>query len=239
MISEKFYVGYSDINKEFELSNTAILKHFQNLTTIHGALVNDSLLTSDYAWFLTAYHVKIFNRPKYESWVTYSTWSTKIKGFLASREFEIRDDNENLMLSALANYVRVNKTTQKIERISSDIISGYGENEKTNFNEVWIPKLNEGENLIYEKEYFIDRNFIDVNNHVNNVSYLELANLALPEEVYKEKESLEFEIMYKKAVKCYQTIKCKYYEESNHYIVAAKSLDDTELFAIIKFYKNN
>ena len=231
MIKEKFYVGYSDINKDFELSNTAILKHFQNLTTIHGALVNDSLLTSDCAWFLTAYHVKIFNRPKY------STWSTKIKGFLASREFEIKDDNGELMLAAVSNYVRVNKATQKIERIPSELISGYGESDKTNFDSPWVSKLNEMGSLIFEKEYTIDRNFIDVNNHMNNVAYLELANLVLPEEVFSKKESLEFEIMYKKAVKCYQAVKCKFFEDDKFYTISVKSTDETELYAVIKLYK--
>ncbi|MBR4072510.1 MAG: hypothetical protein IKK24_01090, partial [Clostridia bacterium] len=90
---------------------------------------------------------------------------------------------------------------------------------------------------IFSKDFFVDRNYIDTNNHMNNVCYMEMANLIIPEEVYAKGEPNEFEIMYRKAIKYGQTVKCLYGETEDAYIITVKSEDLTELKAIIKMYK--
>ena len=238
MISEKFYVGYSEINKEFELSNVALLNMFQDTTTIHGKIANDSLKDTDGGWFLTAYKVRILKRPEYEKYVKVSTWSRGIRGFLASREFEICDEDGNLQVSAISNWVRINKTTQKIERVSPDIAEAYEKEDKTNFDSEWIDKLTECDNVDLETTFVANRNYIDVHKHMNNVSYMKLAELVLPEEVYAKPEALEFEIMYKKAIKCNEEVKCLFTETEDFYNIVVKDLNLTELKAIIRLYKN-
>ncbi len=237
MTTEKIFIGYSDINKEFQLSNTSILKFFQNATSIHSKSVGDSLKNAKLGWFLTSYHVKIIKRPEYESWVKINTWSRDVKGFIASREFEIRDEENNLLVCALSNWARVNLQTQKLERISQETIEAYGKNKHSNFDILWLPKLKECDHVDFEKEYLIDRNFIDTNKHMNNVAYLEIANLVLPDSVYEKPECLEFEIMYKKSIYLGQRVKCLYTEMQDHYIISIKSPEEDELYAIIKLYK--
>lgn len=237
MVSEKFYVGYSEINRDFELSNVALLNYFQDITTIHGKSVGDSLKTTDFGWFLTAYKVKIINRPKYEEWFKLSTWSRGIKGFLASREFEIRDDSGKLMVSAVSNWIRINKNTQKIERISPEMAEAYAPETRTNFDCEWIEKLKECDKIDFEVEFQADRNFIDVHNHVNNVAYLKIANLVLPKEVFDSPEPLEFEIMYRNAIKLGEKVKCLFTETDEFYNITIKNLEKTEVKAIIRFYK--
>lgn len=239
MVTEKFYVGYTEINKNFKLSNVALLNYFQDITTIHGKLAGDSLKDTDYGWFLTAYHVKVFNRPDYENWFNLSTWSRDIKGFIASREFEIKDNQGNLQVSAISNWVRINKHTQKIERVSPEIASAYGkENNSATFSDSWIAKIQQPDKFDFETKITIDRNYIDIHKHVNNVSYLKLAELVLPESVYNNSESNEFDILYKKAIRCGETISCGYTETNEYYIVTMMSNDKSELCAIVRLYKN-
>ena len=238
MVSEKFYVGYSEINKDFELSNVALLNMFQDVTTIHGKLVNDSLKSQDGGWFLTAYKVKIHKRPEYETYVKISSWSRGIKGFTASREFEIRDDAGNLQVSAISNWIRINKHTQKIERISEELANLYGMDEKTNFDSEWIAKLTECENVDFETKFIANRNYIDIHKHLNNVSYMKLAELVLPEAIYNKSEALEFEIMYRQAIKYNEEVRCLFTDMDEYYNITVKSLDLKELKAIIRLYKN-
>ncbi len=238
MVSEKFYVGYSEINRNFQLSNVGLLNYFQDIATIHGTQADDSLKTHDSCWFLTSYKVKIFKRPEYETFFKLSTWSKGIKGFTASREFEIKDDDGNLMVSAISNWIRVNKHTQKVERITPELIEAYKVEDYSNFDFEWIPKIAECEKVDFEKTIVADRNYIDIHNHVNNVSYLKIANLFLPEDVYNSNEPLEFEIMYRNAIKYGETFKCIYTETEDYYNITMKNEDKTELFAIVRLYKN-
>lgn len=238
MVSEKFYVGYSEINKDFELSNVGLLNYFQDIATIHGKQADDSLKTHDSCWFLTSYKVKINKRPEYETFFNLSTWSKGVKGFFASREFEVKDENGNVLVTAISNWIRVNKHTQKVERITPELVEAYKVEDYSNYDFEWIDKLAECENVDFETTFTADRNYIDVHNHVNNVAYLKIANLVLPEDVYNNPEANEFEIMYRNAIKFGETVKCLYTETENYYNISLKSLDKTELFAIIRFYKN-
>lgn len=237
MVTEKFYVGYSEINEDLKLSNVGMMNYFQDITTIHGASIGDSLKTTDYAWFVTAYKVKIFGRPEYENWFKLNTWSRGIKGFSASREFEILDENGNLQVKAISNWIRVNKITQKIERISGEVADGYGEEDKTNFDDKWLVKLTELEDYDYVKDFTADKNYIDFHKHVNNVAYLKIAGLILPENAFDGKESNEFEIMFRNSIKLGEHVKCFVKEIGDGFNITIKSEDLSELKAIIRLYK--
>lgn len=235
VFTAKFYIGYSDITKDMTLSNTAILKLFENVASMHSRVAKDDINESEGRWFLTGYHVKITKRPEYGETVTINTWSRDMKGVQAAREFEIYNEKGELCLIGISNWIRINAKTLRLERISQELFDAYGsEPEKTNFNYSWIEKLKEPETSDFEKEFHIERNFIDANNHMNNVYYLDLATNILPEEVYQKGESCEFEIMYKSAIKYDETVSCSFTALTNENIITIKSQDKSELKAVIK-----
>ncbi len=238
VFDEKFYIGYSDVNRDFRISNTAILKIFENVAYMHSTFANDGMKTSASRWFLKSYHVKIHKRAEQDERVTAKTWSRTTKGVSASREFELYTENGDLSVTGLSNWVRVNASTFKPERINDEMFSAYGsEPERTNFGAPWTDKLKESDEYSLIKEFYIDRNFIDANNHMNNVFYLDLAELMLPEEVYEKGECDEFEIMYRKAIKYGDTVKCLYRETDEAYYITVKSADLSDCHAVIKLCK--
>ena len=238
VFSEKFYIGYSDVNRDFGVSNTALLKIFENVSCMHSDKVGDGMRNSTARWFLRSYHVKINRRAQHEDRVEARTWSRTTKASSASREFEILDEKGERLVAAISNWARVNMETMHPERIIPEKFACYeSEPEYTNFGDAWIEKLKEPESYSYERSFYIDRNFIDANNHMNNVFYLDLANLALPEEVYEKGECSEFEIMYKKAISYGETVKTLFAEEEGRYVIAVKNEDLSDTFAIIVLYK--
>lgn len=233
--SGNFYIGYSDINKDYKMSNTAILKLFENVASMHSRVAHDDLNESDGRWFLTGYHVKISKRPIYGETVKINTWSRDMKGVQASREFEVYNEQGELCLTGISNWIRINSKTLRLERISPELYESYGsEPERTNFNYSWIEKLKESETSDFEKEFHIERNFIDANNHMNNVYYLDLVTNILPEDVYQKGDASEFIIMYKSAIKYDETVNCGFASEADGYRVTIKSQDKSEIKAVIK-----
>lgn len=234
----KFYIGYSDITKDSTLSNTSILKLFENVASMHSRVANDDINESDGRWFLTGYHVKITKRPVYGETVTINTWSRDMKGVQASREFEVYNEKGELCLTGLSNWIRINAKTLRLERITPELFEAYGsEPDHTNFNYSWIEKLKESETPDFDKEFHIERNFIDANNHMNNVYYLDLVTNILPEEVYQAGELNEFLIMYKSAIKYDETVNCSFAAEDDGYRITIKSQDKSDLKAVIKLVK--
>ncbi|MCQ2601072.1 MAG: thioesterase [Treponema sp.] len=238
VFTAKFYIGYSDINKDYNLTNTSLLKLFENVASMHSHVAKDDINESEGRWFLTGYHVKITKRPQYGETVTIKTWSRDMKGVQASREFEVYNEKDELCLTGLSNWIRINAKTLRLERISPELYEAYGsEPERSNFNYSWIEKLKESEKNDYEKEFHIERNFIDANNHMNNVYYLDLATNILPEEVYQAGELNQFIIMYKSAIKYDETVNCSFAIEDDGYRITIKAQDKSDLKAVIKMIK--
>lgn len=234
--SEKFYVGFSDVGMGLGITNTAILKLFENVCCMQGEHVGDSYCGSVCHWFVTAYSVKVFKRPSYNDFVIANTWSRGMKGVYASREFEIRSESGELLAAALSNWVRMNTKLQKLEKMPPEEFEKYqSEAEHTNFGEMWLPKIAPAAETLYESELKIDRSMIDANRHVNNVRYLELAARALPEsDDFSEADA--FEIAYRKAIAYGENVKCLYGRDGNGRCIAVKSEDIRETRAIIRLY---
>lgn len=236
--SADFYVGFSDVNRELLITNSAILRLFENVCCMQGEAVGDGISDSNGRWFLTAYCVKVFKRPSYNDIVSARTWSRCMKGVTASREFEIRDKTGELCVAALSNWARTNIKTGKLERMQPEAFAKYeSEPERHNFDDPWIQKLREVSDSSIEREFYVDRNLIDPNMHMNNICYLELAQRTLPEEVYLEKEADMFEITYRKATRYGETVRCQYSESEEFRTVAVMSGDLSDTKAIIKLYR--
>ena len=90
------------------------------------------------------------------------------------------------------------------------------------------------------KEYKVvlksNRKDIDINGHMHNLYYIDLAYEALPEEIYEKRPFNNVRVVYKKEIKLKETINCYYSFESNKHIITIKNNDDTIIHAIIKLY---
>ena len=132
-----------------------------------------------------------------------------------------------------------NIETGKMERITDEILSKYQpESNKCVFEDETFDKIKELDNYERESKYTVKRGDIDVNHHMHNINYLDLANEALPNEVYdNEKEFNNFKISYKKEIKLGETVKCKYSFVNNTHVICVKSEDDTKLHSVIEFFE--
>ena len=176
IVTENFYIGYRDIYKNLTITNTAILNIFEDIAGMHAKKAGEDLKTSSTTWVLTGYKVKINKRPEFEDRVVVHTWPTSMKNITAAREFEILNENGEVLITGLSNWAHIDLKTKKLTKVTQELAEGYGlEENKTNFNELKLKKIEEPESYKYEKSYVIDWNWIDANEHMNNIYYMELA----------------------------------------------------------------
>ena len=238
VVSKKFYIGYRDVDCNFKMKNSSILGLFQEIAGIHANKCGEGNKDSNTAWVLTAYKVSIMKRPVYGETIDVITWGREIKGFTAVREFELRNETGELLVCAISNWAHIDIAERKLTKVTPELIEGYGlEPDHKNFEEMKIKKLEEPENYSNEREFYIDWNWLDVNMHMNNVHYVEIAEMMLPEEIKVKNDYSGIEIMYKKEIKYKEKIKCMYAETKDEYIVTIKNEDLSELHAIIKLTK--
>ena len=121
-----------------------------------------------------------------------------------------------------------------MERITEEIIGKYNTEEKEVFPGEKLDKLQIPEEFLSSINYTVKRKDIDINKHMHNLYYLDLAYEALPEEVYELRPFDNVRIMYKKEIKYGDTVVCKYTKKADKHIVVIESEDNKYLHSIIE-----
>ena len=240
MIIEKEYsVKLSEIDRNNKITNKAILSYLEDMGGVHSNMVGNGLLTiheTHLTWLLLEWKLQVIRRPLYAEKLTVKTWSKGYVKCYAYRDFEIVDEQGNIVAKAASKWVLLNIEQGRIVKIQDDLMEKYQPELTRNAfdNEDDFPKQQELEQYDSETEYVVRRADIDVNNHMHNLNYLDLANEALPEDVYRGEQFNNVRITYKKEIKLDEKVKCKYGVKESKHIIAIKSDDDKTLHALIE-----
>lgn len=240
IIENKYRININDVGISNLITNRGMLSILEDIACRHsdsvGFGIND-IATTHLSWILLAWKVKITKRMPYGTYLTVRTWAKCVNKFQTLRDFEVLDENGELVCQATSKWTLIDTEKGSITRITDNLIQKYKPETKDAFENPEIEKLIEPKQFLTEYTYVTQRRDIDVNKHMHNLNYLSLAYEALPEEVYYDKECNNIEIMYKKGITLGDTVKCLYsYQENSHY-VTIKSEDEKNLHAIIKLSK--
>lgn len=239
-IFEKNYrVKISDVGPNAFITNRGMLGILEDIACRHSDEAGFGIMdisVKHLSWMVLAWKVEILKRVIYGTNLKVCTWAKSANKFQTYRDFEVYDEIGELVCIATSKWTLVDIEKNGITRITDDIIAHYFPEENNVFENAEVDKLIEPSLFSHEFSYQIQRRDIDVNQHMHNLNYLDVAYEALPEEVYYTDEYNHFEIMYKKAIKLGDTVKCLYsYTDNAHYIIM-KSVDDKQLHAIVKLY---
>ena len=125
----------------------------------------------------------------------------------------------------------------KITKITEDVIKAYEPEQKNLFPELDLEKLVIPASFEHETEYTVKRKDIDINGHMHNLYYLDLAYEALPEEIYNKRPFDKVRIQYKKEMKLGEKVKCKFAKVEEKYVVVIFSENEKNVHAIIELEK--
>ena len=239
IFKEKFKMGLNDIGKDNKIKNISILKILENIGGYHSDIAgygSNDIATNKLTWILLDWKLKVLNRPKYGQTLDVHTWARVGNRFFTYRDFEIYDENGTLCAIATSKWTLINIEEGKMERITEEVIEKYKTEEKEVFPGEKLDKLQMQEEFLSSINYTVKRKDIDINKHMHNLNYLDLAYEALPEEVYNLRPFDNVRIMYKKEIKYGDTVECKYTREDDKYVVVISSQDNKQLHSIIELY---
>ena len=201
---ENFNMGLTDIEKDNKIKNIAILKMLENIGSYHSDIAGygtNDIPIKKLSWILLDWKLKVIKRPTYGETLEIHTWARVANKFFTYRDFEIYDGNKNLCAIATSKWTLINIEEGKMSKITEDVINSYKPEEKEVFEKEKLEKLQEPKEYISSIKYEIKRKDIDINKHMHNLYYLDLAYEALPEDVYNTNIFDNVRIMYKKEIK--------------------------------------
>ena len=192
----EYVVRFDDMDNERKLSNIALLKYLEEPGGVQTNQIFGSMLTPKGVWILLAWRVKKLKEISWNEKLKIKTWPAKNSQLYCIRNFELYNEKNELATVASTKWVLVDTVTKKIVRDNNDVISKYPEYDKMVFEDDF-PKLREPKEIEYTYKHKVQRRDIDVNGHVNNVVYLEIAYEAIPKDVYDNYNFKNIEIVYK------------------------------------------
>ena len=237
IFSENFKIGLKDIGKENYIKNRAILEILENIGTHHSDLAGygpNDIQRTGVSWVLLDWKLKVLKRPKYGQTLKVNTWGRTMKRAFTYREFEIYDTQGNLYAIATSKWALININTGKVIRLTDEILEKYQLEEKSVFKEDELGKIDIPKDYQTEIQYKIARRDIDINGHMHNLYYLDLAYEALPQNVYEKRPFSSVRIQYKKELKLGDKVKCKYTFEKEEHIITIWSENEKTIHSIIK-----
>jgi len=185
MYSFSSRVRYSECDEKSKMTLSSLVNYFQDCSTFHSESLN---LGASYweenhsAWVLSYWHIMIDHLPALGEEICIGTWVYDFSRFTASRNFILKDKDENVAACANTFWVYIDRETEKFKRITEDQQRLFKKEpaypmEETS-RKVKIPSETE-EMESYRVQHFC----IDTNNHVNNEKYILMAMEYLPKNV--------------------------------------------------------
>lgn len=240
IFKENFKIQLKDIGKRNYIKNIGILEILENIGTHHSDLAGygpNNIQEKGVSWVLLDWKVQVLKRPIYGQNLKVNTWARTINGEVKKthtyRDFEIYNENDDLCVIGTSKWVLVDINTGRIARINDEVIKEYELENKSVFNIGELDKISVPDNFCNEITYKVARRDIDLNGHMHNLYYLDLAYETLPQDVYEKRPFDNFRIQYKKEIKFGDIIKCKYTFVNNEHIVTIFNEDSTKIHAII------
>lgn len=231
--------GIEDAGKDNLITNRAILKILEQVGAYHSDSVGYGLLDIEkngVSWVIVDWQVKVIKRPMYGENIMVRTWARNAKKVSTYRDYELCDDNGNILAIATTKWALIDIHTKKITQISEDILNKYTVEDRCAFLDT-LDKIKIPSNPISYKLYDVRRNDIDINEHMHNTNYIDVAYDALPKEIYDKRPFDNFRITYKNEIKLGDIVRSEYYIEGNTHYIVMKNNETNVIHSIVELKK--
>lgn len=173
--SSNFKVRSYEVDTTGKATISSICNYFQEAAGLHAkhlAFDISDLLEKGMTWILYKMHIKIDHFPNRWDEIDVITWPSSGDGLRAFRDYKLCDKDGSLMGVGLSQWMILNVKNKRPVRLPKEIMDmGLETNDHIMKIDKKPIKSLEGENGVYITK--VGRSDLDMNNHVNNVKYVD------------------------------------------------------------------
>lgn len=170
---QRFSVRTYESDHSGLLRPVSLLNYFQESASDHaeklGAGVIE-LMRRNLTWVISRYHIRLYRYPRWKESVELATWPCLNQGLFALREFEVRDENGDILAAATSSWMLIDLKTkrpvQPAERLGSYL---HNPQRAVASNFEPLPTIGQAD---LERSFLVRMSDLDWNRHVNHVAYI-------------------------------------------------------------------
>ena len=117
ILENEYTVKLSEIGKGNKATNKTILSYLEDIGGIHSNIAGYGVFEiaqTNLSWILLGWRLQVIRRPKYAEKVKIKTWSKGVVKFYTYCDFEIYDEQGNLIIKASSKWVLLDIEKGKI-----------------------------------------------------------------------------------------------------------------------------
>ena len=197
MFSTNYEIGVDNLDKNRYVNDKEIFRILENAFAKHSNSLKvglEDIIKMGYTIVLLSWKLEINNRPKYKDKLKVNTWVKETSKMYFYRDFEIII-NDDVAVKATSKWMLLDIKTFK-PVMNLELIKKQNPIDKDVFETRDIKRLKELDNYSKKLKYYIRKSDIDLNNHVHNLNYIDMAL-----EVIDDKYYSNIEIEYLKEIK--------------------------------------
>jgi medium-chain acyl-[acyl-carrier-protein] hydrolase len=128
------------------------------------------LFDKGFMWVLSRFHIKVYEMPSWGEYIKIKTAGRGINKLFALREFEVEDGKGKVIAKAMSAWLLLDIKSKRPQRPRQVLPSElFDDNPDISL----VPdKINLDIELLASKSFSVNYSDLDMNNHVNNVSYI-------------------------------------------------------------------
>lgn len=193
---ETYQIRTYEVDCRNRLSILSMFNFMQDAASKHAQALGVSvrrLLSENYTWLLSRLKIKIASYPDINDRIQIATWPSGTQRLFALRDFELRNGSDQVIAEAVSAWLVIDVQRRRPVRILPFVdrlkpLEGHHVLPDT------LDKLPGIKNCTYEKEFIARYGDLDVNQHVNNVSFVEWVVEGVPSSLLNTSAPAQLEI---------------------------------------------
>jgi medium-chain acyl-[acyl-carrier-protein] hydrolase len=189
----------------------AVIYRFMQEAAEHDAVERqfdtETLLRKNLTWMLLRMQIRFQNFPEGRQEIEVETWPSGIDSRYAFREFRLfAAKQQNLFAVASSVWLLIDRERQRPVQLAPF----FDPSDRQRTEPMVVarqPEPNPSGEVLLRKEFPVRLADLDINNHVNNLHYLEWVVESVPEEYWAGRTIVELDLEYKKQVMYGDTVR--------------------------------
>ena len=193
---EAYRIRSYEVDCRNRLSILSIFAFMQEAASKHAEALGVSihqLNSENYTWLLSRLKIKISSFPGWNDQVRVNTWPSGVQKLFALRDFEIKDTKGRSMAAAISAWLIIDLQKRRPVRITP-FVERLKPIEGSHILDDRLDKLSALSDPAHEKSFAVRHSDLDINQHANNVKFVEWLVEGVPDVVLKAMAPVEFEI---------------------------------------------
>jgi acyl-ACP thioesterase len=193
---DTFRIRSYEVDSYGQLSMLSIFNFMQEAASSHADALGVSiqqLLSENYTWLLSRVKITMTSYPAWTDDLTILTWPSGMQRLFALRDFQFKDQKDSTVGAALSAWLVIDTHKRRPVRIAP-FIDRLKPVEGDHILPGPLDKLQPLDSHEGERKFQVRFRDLDINQHVNNTSYVEWILESIPAAVRKDAILSELEI---------------------------------------------